>query len=71
MSATTNRSVRGEPHESRKYGGAASALPRVWVAVRTNLRSVLAQVFRRRRNEPRAAGTIGRFADDPEAWVTR
>src|SRR6201982_274109 len=33
-------SVRGGPPEETSYGGAATALPRVWIAVRANLRAV-------------------------------
>src|SRR5882724_3145817 len=37
-------SVRGGPPEDASYGGAASALPRVWIAVRANLRAVVERV---------------------------
>ncbi len=37
-------SVRGGPPEDAAYEGAASSLPRVWIAVRANLRRVLEQV---------------------------
>src|SRR6201990_1690779 len=37
-------SVRGGPPEDAEYGGAASALPRVWIAVRANLRRVMEKV---------------------------
>jgi Rrf2 family protein len=36
--------VRGEPPEDFTYPGAASVLPRLWVAVRENLGSVLGKV---------------------------
>src|SRR5438445_8897040 len=37
-------SVRGGPPEDAAYAGAATALLRVWIAVRANLRSVVEQV---------------------------
>src|SRR5207302_5598665 len=37
-------SVRGGPPEETAYGGAAEALPRVWIAVRANLRGVVENV---------------------------
>jgi Rrf2 family protein len=37
-------SVRGGPPEESHYNGACAALPRVWIAVRANLREVLEQV---------------------------
>lgn len=64
-------SVRGEPPESRKYGGAAGALPRVWIAVRKNLRSVVEQVTVADVASGDLPKAVDRLADDPEAWVTR
>jgi Rrf2 family protein len=37
-------SVRGAPPEESHYRGACETLPRVWIAVRANLREVLEQV---------------------------
>ena len=37
-------SVRGGPPEQVDYPGASAALPRVWIAVRANLRSVVEHV---------------------------
>src|ERR1700749_1561534 len=37
-------SVRGGPPEESNHPGAATALPRVWIAVRANLRSVVEHV---------------------------
>src|ERR1700753_1290820 len=37
-------SVRGGPPEDASYSGAAAALPRVWIAVRANLRRVVERV---------------------------
>jgi Rrf2 family protein len=64
-------SVRGEPPESREYGGAAGALPRVWIAVRKNLRSVLEHVSVADVASGKLPRVVDRLADDPEAWVTR
>ena len=36
-------SVRGAPPEESHYNGACTSLPRVWIAVRANLREVLEQ----------------------------
>lgn len=64
-------SVRGEPPENWTYGGAASALPRVWIAVRKNLRSVLERVSVADVAKGELPRAIDRLADDPEAWMTR
>lgn len=64
-------SVRGGPPEDASYIGAAESLPRVWIAVRANLRKVVEQVT----VADVAAGTlpaaVDKLAEDPEAWVTR
>src|SRR5437588_3037787 len=64
-------SVRGGPPEEAAYGGAAAALPRVWIAVRANLRKVVEHVT----VADIAAGSlpkgIDKLAEDPDAWVTR
>jgi Rrf2 family protein len=64
-------SVRGGPPEETAYPGASEALPRVWIAVRASLRSVVENVT----VADVAAGTlpaaIEKLAQDPEAWVTR
>jgi Rrf2 family protein len=64
-------SVRGEPPESCSYGGAANSLPRVWIAVRKNLRSVVEHVTIADVASGELPEEIDRLADDPEAWVTR
>ena len=64
-------SVRGEPPEDRTYGGAARVLPRVWIAVRKNLRTVLEQVSIADVASGDLPRAVERLADDPEAWVTR
>jgi Rrf2 family protein len=63
--------VRGGPPEESAYGGAAGALPRVWIAVRKNLRSVVEQVTLADVASGELPAKIERLADDPEAWVTR
>jgi Rrf2 family protein len=64
-------SVRGGPPEEASYAGAAGALPRVWIAVRANLRAVVEQVTLADIAAGRIPQKIDRLANDPEAWVTR
>ncbi len=64
-------SVRGGPPEEAAYDGAAEALPRVWIAVRANLRAVVEHVTLADVAAGRIPAKINRLADDPEAWVTR
>ena len=64
-------SVRGAPPEESSYGGAAEALPRVWIAVRANLRGVVENVTLADIAAGRLPAKINRLAEDPEAWVTR
>ena len=64
-------SVRGAPPEETSYSGASSALPRVWIAVRANLRAVVENVTLADVAADRIPTRINRLADDPEAWVTR
>ena len=63
--------VRGGPPEDSSYPGAASALPRVWIAVRKNLRSVVEQVTVADVASGKLPRAIDKLAADPEAWVTR
>lgn len=63
--------VRGGPPEDSVYGGAAGALPRVWIAVRKNLRSVMENVTLADVASGELPVKIERLAKDPEAWVTR
>jgi Rrf2 family protein len=63
--------VRGGPPEDSAYGGAAYALPRVWIAVRKNLRSVVEHVTLADIARGELPPGIEKLADDPEAWVTR
>jgi Rrf2 family protein len=64
-------SVRGGPPEDASYGGAAAALPRVWIAVRANLRSVVERVTVADVAGGRLPKAIDKLAEDPEAWITR
>jgi Rrf2 family protein len=64
-------SVRGGPPEEAAYAGAAAALPRVWIAVRANLRSVVEHVTLADIAAGQIPAQIDRLADDPQAWITR
>ena len=63
--------VRGGPPEYSTYAGAATALPRVWIAVRKNLRSVVEHVTVADVARGQLPKAIDRLAEDPEAWITR
>jgi len=63
--------VRGGPPEDSAYGGAAEAMPRVWIAVRKSLRSVVENVTLADVASGKLPAKIDRLANDPEAWVTR
>jgi Rrf2 family protein len=64
-------SVRGGPPEEASYGGAAGALPRVWIAVRHNLRQVVEHVTIADLASGKLPAEIESLAEDPEAWITR
>jgi Rrf2 family protein len=64
-------SVRGGPPEDAVYGGAASTLPRVWIAVRANLRRVVEQVTIADIAAGQLPAAIDKLAEDPGAWITR
>ncbi|MGI8505865.1 MAG: RrF2 family transcriptional regulator [Solirubrobacteraceae bacterium] len=64
-------SVRGGPPEEASYAGAASSLPRVWIAVRVNLRRVVENVTIADIARAKLPPAIDKLADDPGAWVTR
>ena len=64
-------SVRGGPPEDSHYPGAAAELPRVWIAVRANLRSVVEHVTVADVASGALPKSIDKLAEDPEAWVTR
>jgi Rrf2 family protein len=64
-------SVRGAPPEEAKYSGAATNLPRVWIAVRVNLRRVVEHVTIADIADGKLPAAIDKLAEDPGAWVTR
>jgi Rrf2 family protein len=64
-------SVRGGPPEETSYPGPSAALPRVWIAVRANLRNVVEQVTVADVAQGKLPPAIDSLAEDPEAWVTR
>src|SRR3984893_1161789 len=64
-------SVRGGPPEETSYPGASEALPRVWIAVRANLRQVVEHVTVADVAAGKLPAKIERLAKDPEAWLTR
>ena len=64
-------SVRGGPPEDAAYPGVAGALPRVWIAVRANLRKVVEHVTVADVASGQLPKVIDKLAEDPEAWVTR
>jgi hypothetical protein len=63
--------VRVPPPEEAEYAGAAAALPRVWIAVRANLRRVVEHVTVADIAAGHLPKGIDKLAEDPEAWVTR
>ncbi len=64
-------SVRGGPPEEATYPGASAALPRVWIAVRANLRGVVEHVTVADVAGGHLPRSIDKLAEDPDAWVTR
>jgi Rrf2 family protein len=64
-------SVRGGPPEETSYPGASAALPRVWIAVRANLREVVEHVTVADVAGGKLPAAIDRLAEDPDAWITR
>jgi Rrf2 family protein len=63
--------VRGGKPEEAEYPRRATQLPRVWIAVRKNLRSVVEHVTVADVANASLPDSINSLADDPEAWVTR
>ncbi|MBV8966743.1 MAG: adenylyl-sulfate kinase [Mycobacteriaceae bacterium] len=63
--------VRGGKPEEAEYPGPATQLPRVWIAVRKNLRSVVEHVTVADVANASLPDSINSLADDPEAWITR
>ncbi len=64
-------SVRGGPPEEAAYNGAANSLPRVWIAVRVNLRRVVEAVTIADIAGGKLPAGIDQLTEDPGAWVTR
>jgi Rrf2 family protein len=64
-------SVRGGPPEEAAYNGAATSLPRVWIAVRANLRRVVEAVTIADIAAGKLPAGIEQLTEDPGAWVTR
>jgi Rrf2 family protein len=64
-------SVRGGPPEETSYPGHSAALPRLWIAVRANLRKVVEHVTVADVAGGQLPPEIDQLAEDPEAWVTR
>jgi Rrf2 family protein len=64
-------SVRGGPPEEAAYNGAATSLPRVWIAVRVNLRRVVETVTIADIAADKLPATVDELTEDPGAWVTR
>jgi Rrf2 family protein len=64
-------SVRGGPPEDASYSGAATTLPRVWIAVRANLRRVVENVTIADIASSKLPKSIEKLTEDPGAWVTR
>ena len=63
--------VRGGPPEDSSYPGPASDLPRVWIAVRKSLRSVVELVTVADLATHHLPRSVVKLSEDPEAWVTR
>jgi Rrf2 family protein len=63
--------VRGGPPEHSDCPGAAVAMPRVWIAVRKSLRSVVERVTLADVATGHLPEAVDELADDPEAWITR
>jgi len=63
--------VRGMRPETLEYGGEATHLRDVWVAVRASLREVLEHVTLGQVLRGELPTAVTRFTDDPDAWITR
>jgi Rrf2 family protein len=64
-------SVRGGPPEDASYDGAATSLPRVWIAVRANLRRVVEHVTIADIANSKLPADVDELTEDPGPWVTR
>lgn len=62
-------SIRGTGPERLAYTGAAAALPRMWVALRANLRGVLEGVTLADLASGELPANVAQLTDDPDAWV--
>lgn len=62
-------SIRGTGPEKLEYDGAAAALPRMWVALRANLRTVLEGVSLADLASGELPANVAGLTDDPDAWV--
>ena len=63
--------VRGMRPETLEYGGEATHLRDVWVAVRASLREVLEHVTLGQVLRGEFPASITRFTTDPDSWITR
>jgi Rrf2 family protein len=63
--------VRGQSPESLSYPGAAQPLQEVWIALRTNVRTVLEGVTLADLASAHLPRRISTLAREPESWVTR
>ena len=63
--------VRGTPPESVSYNGAAKPLQDVWIALRTNMRTVLEGVTLADLAAGRLPRRVASLAREPDSWVTR
>ncbi|HEU0104422.1 MAG TPA: Rrf2 family transcriptional regulator [Mycobacteriales bacterium] len=63
--------VRGGPPEAVTYGGVASDLQVVWMAVRANIRQVLEQVSVADIAAGELPPHVRDLAADPDVWLTR
>ena len=62
-------SIRGTGPERLEYQGAAAALPRMWVALRANLRTVLEGVSLADLASGELPANVAALTDDPDAWA--
>jgi Rrf2 family protein len=63
--------VHGSRPEEATYPGAAGELPRVWIAIRKNLREVVERVTLADVAGHSLPDSITQLASDSEAWITR
>ena len=63
--------VRGVRPDALDYGPPLEALQRAWIAVRSNLRSVLENVTLADLRDGKLAPEVDRLADPDDAWAHR